>query len=107
MTFPSPHSGHLLPARMILRFAFTSPLLSSEEDDAFSEEDVALFSEDVPCFAGDFPAEEAFLDDAFSGEEFSEGGGACCRRRLVLSHSTVWTSSETICLSSATNCWAL
>ena len=69
MTLPSPHSGHLLPARMILRFAFTSPLLSSEEDDAFSEEDVpcfaedealfsedvALFSEDVPCFAENVP----------------------------------------------------
>ena len=104
MTLPSPHSGHLLPARMILRFGLASPLLSSGEDDAFPAEDEAFPAgeeeaegEDVPCFAEDFPA----------GEAFPEGAAACSTRRLVLSHSTVWTSSETICLSSAINCCAL
>ena len=88
---------------MILRFGLASPLLSTEEDVAFSGEDDEFPAgeeeaegEDVPCFAGDFPE-----------TAFPEGAGACSTRRLVLSHSTVCTSSETICLSSAINCCAL
>ena len=95
---------------MILRFGLASPLLFSGEDDEFPAEDDAFPAgddafpageeeaegEDVSCFAEDFPE-----------GVFPEGAGACSTRRLVLSHSTVCTSSETICLSSAINCCAL
>ena len=63
---------------MILRFGLDSPVLSTEEDDEFPAGEEEAEGEDVPCFAGDFPE-----------VVFPEGAGACCTRRLVLSHSTV------------------